>query len=829
MARMIPVAGPQDTNSRGEKKVYDLLKQGLSDDFTVIHSLPWLARGVKEIDPNYAPTGEIDFLVIHESLGLLALEVKGGQQRVEEGLFIYVKTGNTGNHILQTRNNLHGLARWLGNEPRLRWRIGYGLVFPDSVFGENIVSPGLVDITVAPAQSLFIDRMNMDAPELATRIRELMAYWKQTLGNPALGSSRAAHLVQVLCPTFDGTPSWGNRVEYDNRVWLRLTQEQASVVNTIMGQARMVVTGWPGTGKTLIAVEIARRMIADGKRVLMLTFNALLVEHLRREIAYATMAKVATWHGFCSDYAKRLPGQFESNSSWLEHGCLEDLQSAQANGLIQDFDVLIIDEAQTLRQEWCAWLSAHFMGKPIIAFCDETQRFAFEKERISTTDLCNVFGIEAPFSLTIPLRSPRSVFDRLQRVRRPSYQMLNPRDVEEDTLQERVVESVDTAIDELIGDLTAKGVDRADIVVLSKFGWSRNRVSAERYETVARFRGMEAPVIIIAGADDMDDIELFCAYSRATTVCIALYEAEPLGCKSTHGKFQELVLEHPDNANIANAAREQGLTSFILARHVESVAVGLSSVELSWCDAWKCWFVDREGDAEAADLWIDYLLAYHNWPVYSWTSSCRRKIKREDPSVNKISGDLRTENYELNVCEVCTDITPHMPKLRGASICQCCAGAIGERATPSQDVLAMLRKFDSIITSPNPGAIAQEVKNCLPLPLAALGARIYAKARPQGVPVELNQLANSSALHRLATAFIYSRISVKHVGTKFERDTLAKDTGRYVLPEGLTPEAWRQAIARCLGQSAKAGLLKKQKDGVFETVAIGNAASVEFR
>ena len=823
MARMIPATGPQDTNSRGEKKIYDLLKQGLSDDFTVIHSLPWLARGVKEIDPDYPPTGEIDFLIIHESLGLFALEVKGGEQRVEDGLFIYVKTGNTGNHVLQTRKNLHGLARWLGSDPHLRWRIGYGLVFPDSVFGENVISPGLVDITVTPPQSLFIDRMNMGASELAARIRELMAYWKQTLGNPALGASRAARLVDGLCPTFDGTPSWGNRVEYDNRIWLRLTQEQASVVHTIIGQARMVVTGWPGTGKTLIAVEIARRMIAQGKRVLMLTFNALLVEHLRREIDSATMAKVATWHGFCSDYARRLSGQIESNSSWLEHGCLEDLQNAQANGLIPDFDVLILDEAQTLRQEWCAWLAAQFTDKPIIAFCDETQRFSFEKERISTEDLCKVFGIERPFSLTIPLRSPRNVFDRLQRVRLPSCQMISPRDVEEDTLQERVVGDVKTAIDEVIVELTAKGIDRADIVVLSRFGWSRNRISTERYETVARFRGMEAPAIIIARADGMDDIELFCAYSRATTVCIALYEAEPLGCKSSHGKFQELVLEHPDNANIANAAREQGLTSFILARHIEATSVGLSSVALSWCEAWKCWFVDKQDDAEAADLWIDYLLAYHGWPVYSWTSSSRREIRREDPASNDVQGDPRTETYELSGCEACADLTPHVRRLREAPVCQRCAGALGERAAPSQDVLAMLRKFDAIITSPNPGTIAQEVKDRLPLPLAALGARIYASARPQGMPAELNQLPNSSVLHRLATAFIYSRISVKPVGTKIVRDTLAIDTGRYVLPEGLMPEAWRQAIARCLGQSAKAGLLKKHKDGVFETIPIGKA------
>jgi len=821
MARMIPTTGPQDTNSRGEREIYYLLKQGLSDDFTVIHSLPWLARGVKEIDPNYAPTGEIDFLIIHESLGLLALEVKSGEQRVENGLFTYVKTGKIGNHVLQTRKNLHGLARWLGSDPSLRWRIGYGLVFPDSVFGENVISSGLVDTTVTPPQSLFIDRMDMDTSELAARIRELMVYWKQTLGNPALGVSRAARLVDVLCPTFDGTPSWGNRVEYDNRIWLRLTQEQASVVHTIMSQARMVVTGWPGTGKTLIAVEIARRMIAQGKRVLMLTFNALLVEHLRTEIDSATMAKVATWHGFCSDYAKRLPGKTESSSNWLEHGCLEDLQTAQANGLIPNFDVLILDEAQTLRQEWCAWLAAQFLGKPIVVFCDETQRFSFEKERISTENICKVFGIERPFPLTIPLRSPRSVFNRLQLVRPPSCQMINTRGVEEDTLQEHVVGDVDTAIDEVIEELTAKGINRADIVVLSRFGWSLNRVSAERYETVARFRGMEAPVIIIAGADGMDDIELFCAYSRATTVCIALYAAEPLGCKSSHGKFQELVLENPDNADIANAAREQGLTSFILARHVESTSVGLSSVDLSWCEAWKCWLVDRHDDAEAANLWKDYLLAYHDWPVYSWTSSSRREITREDPVANYVHDDPPTKFYVLKVCEACTDLTPHASRLRDEPICQRCAGTLGERATPSKDVFATLRKFDVVITSPNPGMIAQEVKDCLPLPLAALGARIYAAARRQDVPAELNQLPNSSVLHRLAMAFIYSRISIKPVGTKIVRDTLAMDTGRYVLPKGLTSEAWRQAIARCLGQSAKAGLLKKHKDGVFETIPIG--------
>jgi len=821
MARMIPATGPQNTDSRGEKKIYALLKQGLSDDFTVIHSLPWLASEVRKNYPKYAPTGEIDFLIIHESLGLLTLEIKGGIQRVAEGLFIYAKTGNSSNHLQQMRKNTHGLARALGSDYGLYFRIGYALVVPDSEFGEDVSIPGLNDITVTPQQSLLIDRKDLDATTLASRIHALMAFWKKALDSKALGIDRVERLVEALCPTYDGTPSWGSRVEYDNRTWLRLTEQQASVVHRVMDQNRMIVTGWPGTGKTLIAIEIARRMIAQGRRVLMLTFNSLLVDYLRTQIGSAKRSKVVTWHGFCSEHARSLPDHNESNTNWLEQGCFEDLQAAQAQGLILEFDVLVLDEAQTLRPAWCAWLATQFSGKPITVFCDETQRFAFEKDRISTEDLCKGFGVDKPFTLTISMRSPRNVFDRLQRIRRPSHQMFSPRDVEGDTLQERVVENMDAALKQVITELKAKGIDQADIVVLSTFGRLNRSNSAERYETVPRFRGMEAPVIIIVRAEAMNEIDLFCAYSRATTLCIALFEAESLGCERTPGKFQELVLENADNATLANAAREQGLTSYLLSLHVESALVGLQSVRLSWCEAWKCWFVDKQDDTEAADLWIDYLLTCHEWPVYSWTSSSRRQVIREDPTTNVVQRGPRTETYELNMCETCANLTPHASQIRAKSVCQRCADKLGEKSAPSQEVLEILFNFDAIITSPNPGEIAQIIKDTLPLPLAALGARIYAGAKPKGVPVELKQLPNSSVLHRLATAFIYSRISLKPVGTEIVRDKLAKDTGRYILPEGITAEIWRQAISRCLGQSAKAGFLKKHKDGVYETVSIG--------
>ncbi|HAF2362510.1 TPA: NERD domain-containing protein [Salmonella enterica] len=59
----------------------------------MIHRLPWLCSAVKEIDPHFAPTGEIDFLIIHKELGVLALEVKSGRYRMAGVHLVHLSTG----------------------------------------------------------------------------------------------------------------------------------------------------------------------------------------------------------------------------------------------------------------------------------------------------------------------------------------------------------------------------------------------------------------------------------------------------------------------------------------------------------------------------------------------------------------------------------------------------------------------------------------------------------------------------------------------------------------------------------------------------------------
>jgi hypothetical protein len=343
VAVMIPSCGPAPTESRAEPLIYHLLKDQLSSDFTIIHSLPWLSAAAHQIaGSKKGITGEIDFLILHPILGVLALEVKGGVHKVEGLAFVHVKSGTATRVIEQTRANVHGLARWLGVDPQLRLKIGYALAFPHSDFQGHVISSALVDTTVDPPETIMIDMS--EVPSIGQRIIEIMAYWKDALSTPALGARRMKALINALCPSFDGTPTWAARVDWDRQIWLRLTQEQSAVVNDVICGRRLVVTGWPGTGKTLILIECARRLLEQGKSVLVLTYNSLLCNHIKHQIGTNHYVMIRTWHSFCGiSREARSQKSVEVDRDWLDRRCLDDLQRNVEDRIVQDFDAVLMD------------------------------------------------------------------------------------------------------------------------------------------------------------------------------------------------------------------------------------------------------------------------------------------------------------------------------------------------------------------------------------------------------------------------------------------------------------------------------------------------------
>lgn len=817
---MIPAFGPLETESHGEKILFKVIKDQLPDDFSVVHSLPWLCAAVKEISESFAPTGEIDFLIIHRELGVLALEVKSGRYRVDGLEFIHLKSGKHITPVHQVRRNLHGLARWLGTDKSLRLRMGYGLVFPDSEFGDELISTALVDVSATPPQSIVLDKSQV--PQLGARIVEIMQYWKATLKTPNLTTAVIEKLIQTLCPQFDGSPTWGTRVIYDSHIWLPLTTEQQGVVASALLQSRMVITGWPGTGKTLIGIALARELRRQGKRVLVLTFNNLLTDYLARQLNLSPAdGQVSTWHGMCAQARKRrgLPGDF-SNDAWYKTECANDLSAALKDKQLESYDVLILDEAQALRPEWYAVLLEWFRNGKVLAFCDETQVFPFESGT-TLKDLCRLIGVNEPFLLTIALRTPKAVTERLLEVKPVSYQLQCPRPEEADTVREMVVEDDWKTMVDLVQQFKADGVDGNDIVVLSQFGLTETgqaTISALGicHEVVARFRGLEAPVVIVLGAEQMDEGQLFCAYSRATTAFVALYTAEALGWQKEKGRFQELVLEDDANRARAESARAASLACNMIRGSVDIEWLPLSSIALGWCPSWSAWVAEFT-DSGPGELWLDFLTTHYDWPVYYWNTGARDTFGLMRP-VEHLSEDLSgIGGVMLRRCECC-GFSPHYDIARPK--CVFCFGTEPKCSDrPSSEILARLKGLDDLVNPSSKPKVSPAQLGSLPISLAAYRARRYvAENGARQLPDK--DLPWGRIIYRAALALVQSQIALVPIGTRIETANLA--TGWYnrysEIQEAMTEVAWKSVVANAVSTCYQKKLLSRVSKGVFDTI-----------
>lgn len=814
MARMIPEHGPHHTESYGERQLYSVLKSKLPDEYTVIHSLPWLCSAVNKLDRRAKPTGEIDFLVIHPENGVLALEVKSGVYRVENSVFVHVREGFKINPVSQTRKNLHGFSEWLGAKPTLRLNIGYGFIFPDTDFGEGPCSPGMYDTSTNPPQPLYIDFQRY--PDVAEKIIELMKYWKGALSNPDLGPSRTQELIDYLSPTIDGHPQWASRIRYDNKVWLQLTSEQSAVVRSVLISKHSLISGWPGTGKTLIAIEVARKFAAEGKSVLVLSFNSRLTDYIRDQLDDYRSCAVVTWHGLCrqaADIAKRgVVGE-----DWYKVDCVEDLKAAIQSELMNEYDALVVDESQALAHSWCETLVSWFDEKPKAFFCDETQVFKFERNVVSLEGLKGILDVEA-FPLTIILRMPKAVTEILAEVVPPKLQHFSPRAVEPDTAVEVITLSPCEELLRIKGTLIEGGVENDDIVVLTGSIIDKMYVEFLRSqkistETIAKFRGLEAPVVIVVGAEALDTAELFSAYSRATTKFIAIYNAHNRFWKG-HRDFQSRLQKNPSSAAILTQEQVPLRIQNLVASSTTSKSLGLKSLDIRWAEEWRAWLVEVQFHETQILLWLEYLCVRVAHPIFIWYGDTLIRFYRIKPD---LSGDNESCFRSLMImehCNVCDRLAPHTDTSK--SECALCATKDSRSASPDEDVAEEIRLYDAAITSQLSKARTLQMQAELPIEVAAVGALLRASKNKVRSNVLLAPLPSGRLLYLAAFVFAQSRIATCPAKTTMPVNKLADEIyNRFKLLEKISLTEWRAIFANAFGTFKQKGFVTRVGKGLY--------------
>lgn len=278
MARMIP-SFMDDRTPPGERDVFNLLAAG-PDDWVALHALdlaPW-NKGLRT---------EVDFIVIAPDAGILCLEVKSHEKIGFDGQRWFPDSIKR-SPFKQAADGRFALHRGLAEiAPHLKGiPVVHACIFPRSSFDLPL------NLSIQPweVMDLRVFRTFSDGHafcrELKSRIEHSIAadgrLWILT---HRLSRDQIESIVKSCVPVQKRHPDAREEIERREEECGKVLREQQKPVLLLSScNERLIVTGGAGTGKTLIAMELARRAAEKGRRVALLCFNQLVGDWMEREI-----------------------------------------------------------------------------------------------------------------------------------------------------------------------------------------------------------------------------------------------------------------------------------------------------------------------------------------------------------------------------------------------------------------------------------------------------------------------------------------------------------------------------------------------------------------
>ena len=323
--------------------------------------------------------GELDFLLLDPSRGALGLEVKGGRvERTPAGWFSLDRYGQK--HAIkdpgrQASSSIHAIGKYWKEAPGFGgrgFRCGFcwGVVLPD------IEMPSPSDMGPDLPRTVIVDRSDFE------NLRRAIDRVFRSLGDrrESLSSVAVKAFIDVLLERCPPASRLALQFKEENRDLLRLTEDQMTLLDSLAAHNRAAIEGAAGTGKTVLAMEKARRLATTGKRVLLLCFNEPLARDLSQK---ADGFEAETFHDFCRRLARRagLSGfaaqypQVQERRVYAEEAPMM-LLDALARLPDERYDAIVVDEAQDFLPDWWPCLDEalrHGRQGTLYAFYDANQ------------------------------------------------------------------------------------------------------------------------------------------------------------------------------------------------------------------------------------------------------------------------------------------------------------------------------------------------------------------------------------------------------------------------------------------------------------------------
>lgn len=319
----------------------------------------------------------------------------------------------------------------------------------------------------------------------------------------------AAFAIQRLSPSFNTVPAMSVRIAEQDYLFHRMTTEQSYLLDYLEEQKVAVIQGGAGTGKTMLALEKAKRLSANS-HVLFLCFNKFLLDTLIKEHAqnYPNIDFYNLQALTCKFTGNIDAGGNDGISEFLLYA---DEQESWV------YDNVIIDEGQDFLEDHLSLLYsiAERRGGAFYVFYDKNQLVQQRQslDWVKSVECRLVLSANCRNTRNIAITSNKSIGIENIKMRK---------DIPGDKPNLYISSSVNAAIERITSTIrtyTNAGLKKSDIVILTvktmetSILANASGVGAYKlardideqgilFTTCRKFKGLEAKVIIVVDMDD---------------------------------------------------------------------------------------------------------------------------------------------------------------------------------------------------------------------------------------------------------------------------------------------------------------------------------------
>ena len=400
---------PDNVESQAEKKVFDYLDK-IKDKYDIFYSRSFLARAKFE-KKEY----EIDFIIVKKPdhrknyTTIICMEVKGGILEYDGMNNHWMQNGKTlpkgpDKQATSASHSLINRYKDLSKDVNMEWIV----CFPDCELPNDASLPSNLNENkiIDRNSAVYIDEaLNSIISEIE---RESMKggcpyYVYENFKKELL---RGVGFVETLSAQF----------RYEEKRFVELTNEQIDTFHHISSNNKILVQGYAGTGKTIVAIAAAQDKVKEGASVLFLCYNRTLANKIRYRFNKDELnINVTTFHSLAREIIEEIePGWWKKSQ---KSG--EDFWSLSVPVKLESviektskvYDAIIIDEGQDFEELWFESIfKLSHQNTNFVVFADKRQNI-FERNGILPDQ-----GSFIKFNLINNCRNTKSITSELAEI-----------------------------------------------------------------------------------------------------------------------------------------------------------------------------------------------------------------------------------------------------------------------------------------------------------------------------------------------------------------------------------------------------------------------------